>query len=171
MRGCSGDRSGDSGDKQMAALQTNIIHLHWRCCHCPVQKYHFIEGSQWILIVTRWSQDNMCWYDPKPTNKRLLQRSTSLIHRFYNWGGGCIQGKVNNSLFSLMMTCTMCTMNLFDQNSYLNHSRGVVKQFFLCVLVLSTFHPGFFKLSQSFFDSNQITWWFQRFKGAGLDCC
>ena len=114
MRGCSSDQSGDSGDKQMAALQTNIIHLHWRCCHCPVQKYHFIEGSQWILlIVTRWSQDNMCWYDPKPTNKRLLQRSTSLIHRFHNWGGGCIQGKVNNSLFSLMMTCMMYLIFLF----------------------------------------------------------
>ena len=110
-----GDLSGDSGDKQMAALQTNIIHLHWRCCHCPVQKYHFIEGSQWILIVTRWSQDNMCWYDPKPTNKRLLQRSTSLIHRFHNWGGGCIQGKVNNSLFSLMMTLYFCT-ELFCQD-------------------------------------------------------
>ena len=112
MRGCSGDQSGDSGDKQMAALQTNIIHLHWRCCHCPVQKYHFIEGSQWILIVTRWSQDNMCWYDPKPTNKRLLQRSTSLIHRFHNWGGGCIQGKVNNSLSNLMVTF-VDTINLF----------------------------------------------------------
>ena len=112
MRGCSGDQSGDSGDKQMAALQTNIIHLHWRCCHCPVQKYHFIEGSQWILIVTRWSQDNMCWYDPKPTNKRLLQRSTSLIHRFHNWGWGCIQGKVNNSLSNLMVTF-VDTINLF----------------------------------------------------------
>ena len=117
MRGCSGDQSGDSGDKQMAALQTNIIHLHWRC-HCPVQKYHFIEGSQWILIVTRWSQDNMCWYDPKPTNKRLLQRSTSLIHRFHNWGGGCIQGKVNNSLFSLMMTCKMYLIHSFVQNYF-----------------------------------------------------